>query len=58
MFPLRIRILIAIKFWLPRLGELGALLSMKRVSARTLAEYEMEKAKFLRTQLNKKLKGI
>jgi hypothetical protein len=55
MLPMRTKIFIAIKFWLPRLGELARILPFGKVDSRTLAKYEIEKAKVLRTQLFKEL---
>lgn len=55
MLPLRKRMFIAIKFWLPRLVELAKVLPFGKVDSRTLAKYEIEKAKVLRTQLFKEL---
>jgi len=57
MLPMRTRIFIAIKFWLPRLFELSKFISLRKVDARTLAKYEMEKAKILRVYLFKRLAG-
>ncbi len=55
MVPLRTRIFIALKFWLPRLGELSQVVAMKKIDSRTLAKYEIEKAKNLRVHLFKGL---
>jgi len=55
MLPLKTRIFVAIKFWLPRLWELGKIISLRKVDARTLAQYEIEKAKNLRVYLFKEL---
>lgn len=53
MLPMRTRILIALKFWLPRPWELGKFISFKKVDSRTLAQYEMQKAEKLRVHLIK-----
>jgi len=55
MLPLRTRIFVALKFWLPRLRALGKIISLRKVDARTLAQYEIEKAKNLRIYLFKEL---
>jgi len=57
MLPLRTRIFVALKFWLPRFGELGKIISFRKINARTLAQYEIEKAKNLRVHLFKELAG-
>jgi len=55
MLPLRTRIFVAIKFWLPRPWELSKIISLRKIDARTMAQYEIEKAKNLRVHLFKEL---
>jgi len=56
MLPFRKRIFFALKFWLPRLGDLSKIISFKKINSRTLAQYEMEKAKNLRIHIFKELR--
>ncbi len=53
MLPMKTRLLIAIKFWLPRPWDLGKIVSFQKVDARTMAQYEMQKAEKLRSHLIK-----
>jgi hypothetical protein len=53
MLPMRTRILIAIKFWLPRPWDLGKIVSFQKIDSRTMAQYEMQKAEKLRSHLIK-----
>jgi hypothetical protein len=55
MLPMKIRIFIALKFWLPRLGALSKIIAFRKIDSRTLAKYEIEKAKNLRVHLFKRL---
>jgi len=55
MLPLSTRIFVAIKFWLPRLGELGRIIAFKKIDSIILTKYEIEKAKNLRVHLIKRL---
>lgn len=55
MLPLKMKIFVALKFWLPRLGELSNVIAFRKIDSRTLTKYEIEKAKTLRIHLFKRL---